>query len=160
VSVYYVRAPDLGLVKIGFAEKPKARFSKIQSDSPTRLVLAAVEAGNEVIEQARHVQFAEYRQRGEWFRHEGRLAEHISALGPILPREKSLNAKIVALGISKAHASQIVNGKHSPSLSLAVAIWRATGWKCQRIAHATDEQLAVIEEIDPWTPKERQDEAA
>jgi hypothetical protein len=150
MSVYYVLAPDLGMVKIGFAKHARNRFSKIQSDSPTRLVLAAIEEGGEAVEAERHAQFARYRQRGEWFRCEGALAKHVERIPAAPVREKSLNARIVALGISKAHASQIIHGKHSPSLSLAVAIWRATGWKCRRIAHATDAQLEVIEEVAPW----------
>jgi hypothetical protein len=152
MSVYYVVAPDLGLVKIGFAENVRGRFSKIQTDSPTRLVLAAREDGDEDDEAARHRQFAAYRRRGKWFALEGGLADHIAALPPAPAKEASLNARIIALGISKAHASQIINGKHSPSLSLAVAIWRTTGWKCPRIAHATDAQLEVIEQIEPWSP--------
>ncbi len=152
MSVYYVRAPDLNMVKIGFAENPKGRFSKIQSDSPTRLILAAVEAGDEAAEAARHHQFREHRQRGEWFRYEGALMAHVEALPPIPEKEPSMNQRIVALGISKTHASQIINGKGDPCLSLAVAIWRATGWKCQRIAHVTDEHLAIVEEVEPWVP--------
>lgn len=154
MSVYYVVAPDLRLVKIGFAENAKSRFSKIQTDSPTRLVLAAVEDGGEAEEADRHQQFAPYRRRGEWFALEGTLADHIAALPAMPIKEASLNARIVALGISKAHASQIVNGKHKPSLPLAVAIWRATGWKCPRIAHATDAQLEVVEQIEPWSPSQ------
>lgn len=159
MSVYYVSAPDLGMVKIGYASSPRLRFSKIQSDSPVRLVLLAVEDGDEATEAARHQQFAEQRRRGEWFAHEGPLADYIAALAPVPKKQLSLNQRIAALGISKAHASQIVNGKHKPSLRLAVAIWRATGWKCARIVHATDAQLEVIEKLDPWTPR-TQDEAA
>jgi hypothetical protein len=150
MSVYYVVAPDLGLAKIGFAEHVGKRFSKIQSDSPVRLVLIGIEDGGEALEAQRHAQFSALRRRGEWFAVEGRLADHIATLPPLPVKEQSLNARIVALGISKAHASNIVSGKQSPSLPLAVAIWRATGWKCGRIAHATDAQLKVIEEVDPW----------
>lgn len=160
MSVYYVHAPDLGLVKIGYAEKPQTRFTKIQSDSPTRLVLLAIEAGDLAREAERHEQFADYRHCGEWFRHEGALCEHIKTLEPIVGRPLSLNAKIVAMGVSKTHASLIVRGIQPPSLSLAIAIWRATGWKCPRIEQATDEQLRIIEHLDPWTPKAAQDEAA
>jgi hypothetical protein len=153
MSVYYVLAPDLGLVKIGYAENVRNRFSKIQSDSPARLILAGFEDGDEALEAARHAEFTDLRRRGEWFAAEGALAEHIAGLAPMPGKVPSLNARIVSLGVSKAHASQIVNGKHRPSLSLAVAIWRTTGWKCPRVAHATDEQLAVIEAVDPWMPR-------
>jgi hypothetical protein len=142
----------MGLVKIGFAENARKRFSKIQSDSPTRLVLAGIEDGGESLEAARHAQFAGYRQRGEWFQFDGALRDFVEALPSMPAKEASLNARIAALGVSKTHASQIVNGKGHPCLSLAVAIWRATGWKCHRIANAADADLEAIERVDPWTP--------
>jgi hypothetical protein len=40
-------------------------------------------------------------------------------------------------------------------------IFRKTGWRHSSIAELTEEQMAMIETLDPWTPpKERQDEAA
>lgn len=153
MSVYYVLAPDLGLVKIGFAEKPRIRFSKIQSDCPARLVLAAVENGDEATEAARHEQFAAYRQRGEWFRHEGSLREHIASLPPIQKKPLSLNGQLVSLGISKAYASMILSGKMRPAVALAIRIFRETGWRHERIATLTDEQMRVFEEVEPWTPR-------
>lgn len=100
MSVYYVLAPDLGMVKIGFATEPKARFSKIQSDSPVRLLLIRIEDGDEATEAARHVEFAAHRQRGEWFRYQGALLNHVEALPPIPEKtaKKSLNAKLVIGG--------------------------------------------------------------
>lgn len=153
MSVYYVIAPDVGLAKIGYAEHARKRFSKIQSDSPVRLVLAAVEDGGADVEAARHLQFADLRRRGEWFAHEGSLAEHVASLPPLGAKQPSLHARVIAVGISKAHASQIINGKHRPSLPLAVAIWQATGWKCPRIEGATDKELTMIAKVLPWSPR-------
>ncbi len=154
MSVYYVLAPELGTVKIGFAEKPKSRFSKIQSDCPTRLILLAIEDGDETTEGERHARFADYRQRGEWFRHEGELLEYISTLAPVPAKVPSLNARLIAVGISKTYASQILSGKQRPAISLAIHIFRETGWRHARIADLTEGQMAVFEEVDPWTPRQ------
>lgn len=153
MSVYYALAPDLGLVKIGYAEKPKIRFSKIQSDCPARLVLVAVEGGDQATEVARHEQFADCRQRGEWFRHEGALRDHIAALPPIQAKPPSLNKQLVSLGISKAYASMILSGKQRPAVALAIHIFRATGFRHERIANLTEHQMAVFEQVEPWTPR-------
>ena len=153
MSVYYALAPDLDLVKIGFAERPKKRFSKIQSDSPVRIVLVAVEDGDEATEAARHQQFAAFRQRGEWFRNEGALRDHVTALPPIPAKEPSMNGRLVALGMSKTYASQILSGKQRPPISLAILIFRETGWKHERIAQLTEQQMALLEEIEPWQPR-------
>lgn len=63
-------------------------------------------------------------------------------------------------GISMGYASDILNGKR-PTLGrpLAIHIYRATGWKHQSIAELTDEQIATLEEIEPWTPAKQADAA-
>jgi hypothetical protein len=157
MSVYYVHAPDLDLVKIGFAAKPRLRFSKIQSDSPVRLVLLGIEDGGEDVEADRHLQFASLRTRGEWFRHEGSLKAHVEQLPPMPVKPVSMNRRLVALGISKTYASQILTGKQRPARPLAIHIFRKTGWKHEMIASLTDEQIKMLETIESWTPR---DEAA
>lgn len=48
-----------------------------------------------------------------------------------------------------------------PPKSLAILIFRKTGWPHPSIADLTEDQMRVLEEVSPWTPpKERQDEAA
>lgn len=154
MSVYYVFAPDLGLVKIGFAADPKTRFSKIQSDSPVRLVLVGIEDGDETTEAERHRQFAEHRHRGEWFLFRAELRQHMASLTPPTPKRKSMNSQLIELGISKAYASLIVSGKQKPSRPLAIHIFRKTGWRHELIADLTDEQLEMLEQIEPWQPRE------
>jgi transcriptional regulator with XRE-family HTH domain len=53
-------------------------------------------------------------------------------------------------GISKSYASEIVNGMRNPSRPLAIHIFRKTKWKHEIIADLTDEQLAMLESIEPW----------
>lgn len=56
--------------------------------------------------------------------------------------------------ISLSYASEIVNGKRTPSRPLGIHIFRRTGWKHPSIAELTEEQMRVIEELDPWTPRQ------
>lgn len=53
-------------------------------------------------------------------------------------------------GISLSYASEIANGKRSPSRSLAIHIMRSTGWRHPIIADLTDAQIEVLEAVDPW----------
>jgi hypothetical protein len=76
-------------------------------------------------------------------------------------------AELVKLGISQPYASMILSDsddpakRRTPARSLAIRIFRETGWKHPSIETLTEEQMRVFEEVDPWTPpKERQDEAA
>lgn len=56
-------------------------------------------------------------------------------------------------GISLPYASQIMSGARKPARSLAIHIFRKTGWKHELIADLTDEQIAVLEQVEPWAPK-------
>jgi hypothetical protein len=64
-----------------------------------------------------------------------------------------------AVGISPSYASMILSESDDPSSSrtppkpLAILIYRRTGWKHSAIFDLTEQQMAVIEEVDPWTPK-------
>lgn len=71
--VYYMRISDR--VKIGYTSDLKRRTMEI---TPEEVV--ATEPGGYDIEQRRHLQFARFRTRGEWFRYEGDLKEHIAQL--------------------------------------------------------------------------------
>ncbi len=146
MSVYYVHAPETGLVKIGFAEQPFSRLSKMQVDSPTRLVLLAIEDGSRAVERERHVQFSHLRTRGEWFRHVDGLAEHIASLPPVtMPIRRSkiggaLGQWIVShghtlqsfaklAGSTQTTLSRICDGKQFPRRELMMRIVLATDWE-------------------------------
>lgn len=76
----------------------------------------------------------------------------------------SPQALVEAAGISISYANKIlIDGEHkrTPPRSLAILIFRLTGWPHPSIRGLTEDQMKVFEEVDPWTPpKERQDEAA
>lgn len=55
-----------------------------------------------------------------------------------------------AAGISKSHASDILNGKRNPSRALAIHILRVTGWRHDRLSRLTDAQIDLLETVEPW----------
>lgn len=64
-----------------------------------------------------------------------------------------------ATGISRSFAHEILNTPKKPSGSLAVHIYRATGWKHPRIAGMTDDQIAAYEAMHPYTSRKPADAA-
>ena len=61
----------------------------------------------------------------------------------------------VAAGISRSYAHEIVKNARKPSASLAVHIFRATGWKHSTIAPLSDEQIATLEAMYPYSPSQQ-----
>jgi transcriptional regulator with XRE-family HTH domain len=56
-----------------------------------------------------------------------------------------------AAGISKGYASDILNGKRDTlGRPLAIHIYRKTGWKHQSLDGLTEEQIDLLEQIEPW----------
>jgi transcriptional regulator with XRE-family HTH domain len=55
-----------------------------------------------------------------------------------------------AVGISPSYASMILSGDRSPARPLAIAIFRKLGWKHSIITDLTDEQMRVLEQVEPW----------
>lgn len=57
-------------------------------------------------------------------------------------------------GISKGYASDILNGKRqSLGRPILIHIYRTTGWRHSTIADLTEEDMATLERIDPWSPR-------
>lgn len=59
-----------------------------------------------------------------------------------------------AAGISISYASEILTGKRTPSRALAIHIFRKTEWRHDSIAALTDEELNILERIEPYQPRE------
>lgn len=59
------------------------------------------------------------------------------------------------LGISQAYASLIARGKRDPSRPLAIALYREFGWRHDSIASLTDEQIDLLESVEPWRAPDR-----
>lgn len=57
----------------------------------------------------------------------------------------------VKAGISKSYASEILNGKRETlGRPIAIHIYRRTGWRHDSLAGLTDEQMVMLEQIEPW----------
>lgn len=63
-------------------------------------------------------------------------------------------AKIV--GISPSYAHEILNERRNPSRPLAIHIFRQTGWRHKVLAGLSDQQITVLEGIEPWPPQKDQ----
>jgi hypothetical protein len=72
-KVYYMRIGNR--CKIGYSANVRQRMGQIMPEE-----LLATERGGPTLEFARHEQFKGLRTRGEWFRYEGRLVEHVESL--------------------------------------------------------------------------------
>lgn len=55
-----------------------------------------------------------------------------------------------ATGISPSYASMILTGARQPARPLAIVIFRKTGWRHSLIADLSEEQIAVLEQVEPW----------
>ena len=67
-----------------------------------------------------------------------------------------------ATGISPAYASMILNEsadkdkRRTPSRPLAIFIFRKLGWRHPSITDLTDEQMDMLEQVEPWQrPQDR-----
>jgi hypothetical protein len=67
MSVYFVTAREVDLVKIGFSFNPVARFHHLRTSSPIDLVLEGAIPGGFEKERELHARYAKWRVRGEWF---------------------------------------------------------------------------------------------
>lgn len=66
--IYFITARDVGMVKIGFAHNPQARFHVVQTGSPIELKLERAGDGSYSDEDELHSRFERLRVRGEWYR--------------------------------------------------------------------------------------------
>lgn len=53
-------------------------------------------------------------------------------------------------GISPNYAHEILNGKRTPSRPLAIHIYRRTGRRLAPIVELSDEQIALLEQLEPY----------
>jgi hypothetical protein len=67
VSVYFITARQVGMVKIGCAFNPRRRLDTMQCGCPIDLALEAWVAGDYTEEREFHSRFKDLRVRGEWF---------------------------------------------------------------------------------------------
>ena len=63
-------------------------------------------------------------------------------------------------GISPSYAHMILSGERRPSRPLAIHILRRTGWRHPILEGLTDEQIAMLETVEPWVPPSERPENA
>lgn len=78
--VYFITNGVRGRVKIGFSERHDVRLKSLQIACPDDLTVIGTLPGTRRLEAKMHKRFHEYREKGEWFRIEGELAEFIGGL--------------------------------------------------------------------------------
>ena len=73
--VYFIQCGDK--IKIGFSRSLARRFAKMATDLPQTPTLLHIEAGDARLEKMLHREFRALRTRGEWFKADQRIYEHI-----------------------------------------------------------------------------------
>ena len=153
MSVYFVRAAALNLVKIGFAEDPWKRFSKIQSDSPCPVEIVGIEDGGLDRERVLHSLFAEDRVSREWFRWSGEISQYVRTLPKVYRTTKRAKYGCAQMsretGWGKPYCSHILTGRSEITIRMAVHIYRTTGRKMGPVESASDPEMAVLVKFHP-----------
>jgi transposase len=78
--VYFLKNGTRDRVKIGFTEDIRGRVASLQGASAGKVVVLGTIPGTRKTEMKMHARFAQYRQRGEWFRVAGTLAAFLKTL--------------------------------------------------------------------------------
>lgn len=107
MSVYFITAREVGMVKIGCAYDPHRRLSYMQTACPVELTLEALIPGAYREERQYHAQFAPHRVRGEWFK----ITPEIEALiatfkAPEKPRSIAQKRRILQMHRASAPVSR------------------------------------------------------
>jgi len=63
------------------------------------------------------------------------------------PEAKAVADKLASIGISESYAWQIANGKRTPSMSMALRIYRDAQIKLGPLAAATKRDIDVLERL-------------
>jgi hypothetical protein len=103
VSVYFITAREVGMVKIGCAYEPHRRMTFMQTACPVGLALEAILPGAYAEEKRHHEMFAEHRVRGEWFKITPEIEALIAAnQAPDKPRSIAQRRRILAMHDAEA----------------------------------------------------------
>lgn len=147
--VYFIQCGSTGAIKIGISRNPWRRITKMQSDCPGELSLLATLAGGRDEEEALHTRFAEARIRGEWYSPTAELLDLVGSLptparpGKVKTAANSPTLLAAAVGISIAHASNILAGHTKPRVPLALRIYDATGLLLGALAKLSPDQIDI-----------------
>ena len=117
--VYFIRAPQLGLIKIGVANCIHRRLADFGQIIPVDLdVLGIMPCGRQsILEQMLHGKFRHLRERGEWFREDDALLDYIKAHAhpvPAKPRMTLLERRQMNAVRREKRARAVTSPKPSP----------------------------------------------
>jgi hypothetical protein len=147
--VYFIRAGDIGPIKIGMSRNVESRLAKMQTDTPMLLKLLGCIPGGKTEEHNLHLRLSAYRVSGEWFRPdpvviaavERELASHgttdyLFPRAPFVPKSPlqawrmksrlSLNEFAKLAETNAATISRVENNLVYGTVALHFAIFRAT----------------------------------
>ena len=91
-----------GPIKIGYSVDPESRLRSLQSGSPVKLAILAVEQGGASREAAYHEQFAADRLHGEWFKRTPALTKLIARLTKQIDRRAAAESRGVMANLLEA----------------------------------------------------------
>lgn len=154
--IYFMLAEEMASLKIGYAENPQSRLSKLRTDCPCEVRLLAVMEGDTAQEKALHERFHVYRRRGEWFSYTSDLRAFVEALTPVIEKRRAksrIEQMSEAAGISKSYMWAIYNGKQRGPIPLLLHILKTTGWKHPTLANTDNEALFALADAVPWVRK-------
>ena len=88
--IYVISTPDNQFCKIGYAVNPIKRLATFQTGFPYTLKLVALFEGERSDEADWHADYANQRERGEWFRADPELLAFIEAncIRPVAPARR------------------------------------------------------------------------
>jgi hypothetical protein len=73
--IYFIRAPSVQMVKVGYTVNPIKRFSSMQGNSPVALEWVASDQRGDLLTEAEFMfRYEDHRSRGEWFHDIGPVA--------------------------------------------------------------------------------------
>lgn len=112
--VYFIRAENLRLVKIGAAVEPSERLATLRCGCPDQLTLVGViqtEENAYELERRLHHRFRDHWSHGEWFRLDEALEAFMAAevidYGELLSREnRDLANRILSRRLEKDHTHE------------------------------------------------------
>lgn len=142
--IYFIETQ--GLVKIGYSNDPRRRFSSLTTGCPTVCTLIGVTEGGKEEEGELHSRFSHLRVRGEWFKFAVEVNDFLRENAiPLNDKKEPATPKVdhpvsrylsdvgesasgfcIKIGISRAHLYRIMSGHNTTTRSLK-AISIATG---------------------------------
>lgn len=77
-NIYFILAPEVNRVKIGFAQNLQGRLAALQTGSPVNMEIIASIANKTIAdERFLHIMFDDYRFKGEWFEFSEEIKEYL-----------------------------------------------------------------------------------